>query len=406
MSMIDRVKAILLKPKETWPVIEAEETTPASLYKNYLIFLAAIPAICGFIGMSLVGLGGFGLSLRIPVLSGLVNMVVQYVMSLVMIYVFSLIINVLAPSFGGQKNPLNALKLAVYGATASMVGGVFSVLPVMSILGVLCGLYSIYLIYLGLPVLMKNPPEKSVLYTVVILLVGIFAGMLMALMTRLITPSPYTLGSAGGGDAMVRLKTPDGGEIKIDTSKMDAMNKKLEAAQKSGDPAAAAAAARDAAAAMTGGDPNVLPLAPESLKPYLVPQIANFSRTSISVQSANAMGLVTTTGNADYQSSNRQTAFLTITDFGGMTGLVKMSGSMVSGEKETNTSVEKTWQENGRTMHHEYDKDGSRAEMKIILKNGIMVELKSQQMKIETLRMLMLGLDLNGLENAQRPKKS
>ena len=66
MALIDRVKDILLKPKDTWPVIEGEETTPASLYKDYLMILAAIPAVCGFIGMSLIGIGGFGFSIKIP----------------------------------------------------------------------------------------------------------------------------------------------------------------------------------------------------------------------------------------------------------------------------------------------------------------------------------------------------
>ncbi|MEA5098651.1 MAG: Yip1 family protein [Burkholderiaceae bacterium] len=414
MSIINRVKDILLKPKETWLVIEAEETTPATLYKKYLLILAIIPAVSSFIGMSLVGVGGFGLSLRIPILSGLVNMVVQYVMSLVMIYVFSLIINVLAPSFGGQKNPIQALKLAVYGATASMVGGVFGILPVMSILSVLCGLYSIYLIYLGLPVLMKNPSGKSALYTIVILLVGIFAGMLMALVTRIITPNPHTLGGAGSGDALVRLKTPDG-EVKIDTSKIDAATKKMEEAQKrmeeaqkSGDASAMAKAAGDVAAAATGimgGDANLLPLPAETIKPYLLPQIQAFKRVSFEVHAGNAMGIVSTTASADYRAGN-QMAFLTVSDFGGMNGLVRMGGSLVSGEKETASSAEKTWQENGRTLHQEYDKDGSRAAMKVILKNGIVVELKSQQANIDALRSMMSAIDLNGLENAQRPKKS
>lgn len=415
MSMINRIKDILLKPRDTWLVIETEEATPATLYKNYLLILAIIPAVSGFIGMSLVGIGGFGLSIRVPLLSGLVSMLVQYLMSLVMIYVFSLIINVLAPSFGGQKNPLNALKLAVYGATASMIGGVFGILPVMSILSVLCGLYSVYLIYLGLPVLMKNPPEKSLLYTVIILLVGIFAGMLMAIVTRLITPNPYALGKVGGGDAMVRLKTPDG-EIKIDTSKIDAATRKMEeaqkqmqAAQKSGDASAMAKAASDAAAAATGmmgGDANVLPLSADTVKPFLLPQILTFKRTAFEVQAGKAMGFASTTASADYRSDKNQMAFLTISDFGGMSSLVQMGGALVSGEKETATRSEKTWQENGRTLHQEYDKDGSRASMKIILKNGVVVEFKSQQTDIETLRSMMMAIDLNRLENTPRPKKS
>ena len=40
-KVIDRVKNILLTPKTEWPVIAAENTTVADLYKNYIVILAA-----------------------------------------------------------------------------------------------------------------------------------------------------------------------------------------------------------------------------------------------------------------------------------------------------------------------------------------------------------------------------
>jgi hypothetical protein len=46
MNLIERAKAILLKPKETWPVIDAEPATVGSIYKDWLIIMAAIPAVC------------------------------------------------------------------------------------------------------------------------------------------------------------------------------------------------------------------------------------------------------------------------------------------------------------------------------------------------------------------------
>ena len=42
MALVDRVKNILLTPREEWQVIDAEPTTPAELYKEYIIPLAAI----------------------------------------------------------------------------------------------------------------------------------------------------------------------------------------------------------------------------------------------------------------------------------------------------------------------------------------------------------------------------
>ena len=45
MSLIQRVQDILLKPKETWPIIAGEGGDTASIYSGYVIYLAAIPAV-------------------------------------------------------------------------------------------------------------------------------------------------------------------------------------------------------------------------------------------------------------------------------------------------------------------------------------------------------------------------
>src|SRR4051812_6471597 len=57
--LIERVKAILLPPATEWPVIERETTTAADIYKGYVAPLAAIGAVASFIGLSLIGVGGF-----------------------------------------------------------------------------------------------------------------------------------------------------------------------------------------------------------------------------------------------------------------------------------------------------------------------------------------------------------
>ena len=172
MGLVDRVKAILLTPQKEWPVIEAESATPASMYTGYIIPLAAIPAVAGFVGMSMFGVRVLGMSVKVPVSTGLTNAVVVYALALAGVFVLALIIDALAPSFGGQKNQIQALKLAAYSSTASWLAGIFLIIPALSILSIV-GIYSLYLLYLGLPVMMKSPPDKSVAYTVVVILVAI-----------------------------------------------------------------------------------------------------------------------------------------------------------------------------------------------------------------------------------------
>ncbi|MDE2368164.1 MAG: YIP1 family protein [Burkholderiales bacterium] len=188
MNLIQRAQDILLKPKETWPEIAQEGGDPASIYTGYVMILAAIPAVAGFIGLTVVGAGAFGVRVHLPFGVGLAQMVVGYVMSLVSVFVLTLITDALAPTFGGTRSPNDALKLVAYGSTAGFVGGIFSLLPSISVLGVVAALYSIYLFYLGLPVLMKCPPEKAAGYTAVVTICGIVAMAVLSLATSLFTP--------------------------------------------------------------------------------------------------------------------------------------------------------------------------------------------------------------------------
>lgn len=186
-SLVGRVKAILLSPRSEWPVIAQESATASSIYTRYVLPLAAIPAICGAIGlMGFAGsfYGGVGFSPMWAVRFA----VSLYVESLIVIFLMSLVIDAFAPTFGGQKNQVQALKVAAYSATASWIAGVFALIPALGILR-LVGLYSLYLLYLGLPVVMKAPADRALTYTIAIIValvvmfvvIGAIAGRFMGL---------------------------------------------------------------------------------------------------------------------------------------------------------------------------------------------------------------------------------
>lgn len=184
MNIIERIKGILLRPQEEWQTI-AEETTPiAGLYINYIVLLAAIGPVAAFIGMSLVGvsLPVVG-TYRVPILTGILHAVVQYGLTLVGVYVLALIIDALAPTFSGEKNFDQAFKLATYSYTPGWLVGIFALIPVLGIIGIL-GLYGLYLLYIGLPVLMKSPKEKSMGYTVAVIVAAIIIFVVIGAVSR------------------------------------------------------------------------------------------------------------------------------------------------------------------------------------------------------------------------------
>ena len=171
--VVDRAKRLLLDPKAEWPRIDSEPATPKGIFTGYVMIMAAIPAVAFGLMMILFmprlpGVYGFS------IVSVLAGMIVQYLLGLAGVYLMSLIIDALAPSFEGRKDSLKALKLAAYYPTAVWVASAAMIVPVLGMIVVLVGVvYSLYLLYVGLPVLMKNPPDKTAPYFVVILLIAI-----------------------------------------------------------------------------------------------------------------------------------------------------------------------------------------------------------------------------------------
>ena len=185
MDIVGRVKALLASPRTEWPRIAAEPATIGGLFTGYAMILAAIPAIAGFIGITMVGVKIGADTYRLPMGTALMQAVVQYGLGLLGVFVYGKIIEMLAPTFGGVKDPLAAMKVAVYGATAFWLAGIFGVIPMLGVLGIL-GLYSLYLIYTGLPVLMRCPPDKALVYTAAIVVCGFVIGLLIGLLTTAI----------------------------------------------------------------------------------------------------------------------------------------------------------------------------------------------------------------------------
>ncbi|OGP82514.1 MAG: hypothetical protein A2V87_06950 [Deltaproteobacteria bacterium RBG_16_58_17] len=190
MTLVERVKRILLQPKQEWEVIAGESTTTPDLYRNYIIPLAAIGPAASVIGMSIVGIGmPFGSAFRIPIVTAILSAVVHYVLSLVGVYVLALIIDFLAPTFSGEKNPGQALKLSAYSSTAAWIAAIFVIIPALGILGI-TGLYSLYLLYEGIPVLMKAPREKALVYTIAVAVAAIVIFAVIVSIARIFIPYP------------------------------------------------------------------------------------------------------------------------------------------------------------------------------------------------------------------------
>ena len=170
MNLIERVKNILLTPKQEWSTIAGEATTTQALYTGYIMILSAI--------------GPLAVLVRWMAAAQAIS---SYIIGLVMIYVVALIIDALAPTFGGEKNFIQSLKLITYSSTAVWLAGIFQLLGVLGgAFGLVALVYSLYTFYLGVTTLKKCPQEKAVGYTVVVVICAIVVAVVLgALMSML-----------------------------------------------------------------------------------------------------------------------------------------------------------------------------------------------------------------------------
>ncbi|MEO0267620.1 MAG: Yip1 family protein [candidate division WOR-3 bacterium] len=186
MNIIERVKEIILKPKETWEKIKGEEVGIGGLYISYAIILAAIPAIANLIGTAFIGYSVMGIYFRVPFGNALGSAILSYILSLIGIYIVALIADALAPSFDSKKNITNAFKATVFSMTPYWVAGILYIIPALSPIVLIAGLYGIYLFYLGLPLLMETPKEKALPYVIIVIVVTFVINLIIGLITSAI----------------------------------------------------------------------------------------------------------------------------------------------------------------------------------------------------------------------------
>lgn len=199
MNIIERVKNILITPKKEWDVVAAEEGTLQSVLMTYVIPLSVIGAAATLLGWGLIGksFGGFGFSFTVKGWDiGMKYGIISLVSTVGGYLITSFVVDMLAPSFGSEKNLNRSAQFVGYSFTPSLVGGIFGIFPAMAWVAGLLGLYGLYLMYLGLGPIKKTPDDKKAVYLIVsiVVLIGVY------LVLGLILASIFGLNRIGTGN--------------------------------------------------------------------------------------------------------------------------------------------------------------------------------------------------------------
>jgi hypothetical protein len=409
-KIIARAKAVLLTPKTEWPVIAGETADTKSIFINYAVPLAALPAIATFLKLSVFGIGVLFLgNYRMPMSAGLSSAIFNYGASLLGVFLLALLINALAPSFGGTKDSTQALKTATYSYTAAWLGGVGIVVPGVGwLLAIAGGIYSIYLLYTGLPHTMKAPADKTTGYTVVVVVAAIVLALIVGSLTGGMR-GRAALGGMGAGGMFGSLGSSGdntgnfdngslGGALQGLAKSAESASKQMEAAQKSGDANAQVAAAGNAVAAVLGGGATVEALPTDRMKGFLPATLAGLKQIESSASRNGALGMQVSEAKARYGTDDGRGVELEITDMGSAKGLMGLASWVnVEEDTQTQTGYEKTYKQGENMIHEEWDSQSKNGEYSVVLAQRFVVKISGAANSAEQLKSYIAGVDLAGL---------
>jgi hypothetical protein len=377
-------------------------------------------------------------------------MLMMLISALIGVFIVGIIINALAPTFSGQRDQRQALKVAAYSLTPAMLSSVLALSPILpTLLQLLAGIYGIYVLSLGLPVVMQSPREKSFGYTASVVICTILLGVVLAVLTSVAHIGGNRLGMMGStateraaeqaaardqGAAVVgntignMLGTDAKGKAGLsaalsnlakagEQSQASAQNAQNSGASSSAQSPASQSAAADAAqnpqgalsaaggllSALGGalGGPNRVDTVDfKTLTAMLPASLPGMTRTSAQGENQGAVGVKTSSAKADYAGKDGAGVHIEIADISGVSGLMDLAGGLIqSTTSESESGYEKDVNVGGRTVHEKYDTPNKKGELSVILAKRFSVDITGSGVDMPALEQSLGRIDLARLES-------
>ncbi len=175
--VIKHILGLFTHPKDEWVSIRDEQCSIAGCFASHTLFLAAIPAISGFIGTTQIGWQiGVGPPSRLTTDSALYIAVLYYLAMLVAVATIGALIHWMGKTYDAEQPLSRTIILASYTATPLFLIGLFQLYPILwlnMILGLPALAYTVYLLYIGLPIMMDISSEQGFLFSSAVLAVGL-----------------------------------------------------------------------------------------------------------------------------------------------------------------------------------------------------------------------------------------
>lgn len=368
-SLFDRVKAILLRPNEEWPRIAADDTPTRDVFLSYILPLAVIGPVAGFIGGQVFGYGALGFSYKPGLMTAIVTGVIGFVLALVNFLALALVADFLSPKFGGEMSNERSFKLVAYASTAAWIVGVFALVPMLGVFGLL-GLYSIYLFHAGAAPMLKVPKDKLLPYTAVVFVCALLLNVLVAALSAAAVGFIGSMGLLGNTTESSGTLTTPGGEVD-----MEDMARRME------DAANGKAPAVDVA----------------KLQALLPAAIGDWKRSATEGAKVGALG---SSAEGTYENAAGQSITLRIVDMNAMGALAGIGAGMgVEQSREDATGYERTATVNGRMQTEAWNTESQSGKFGTVIANRFMVEAEGNADSIDVLKAAVAAVDPDDLSD-------
>ncbi|EAR10349.1 Yip1 family protein [Reinekea blandensis] len=183
--ILDHVWGIFTHPDDEWETIRSEPNTIGRHYLTHALILAAIPAVCAYIGATQVGwsIGSDDTVHRLTSESALMLCLLFYGAMITGVVILGKFIDFLSATYQEDDHTPRGVALATYTTAPLFICGIIALYPVLwldMIIGLIAVAYSVYLLYEGVPILMSIPKDKGFIFASAIVTVGLvmFVGLL------------------------------------------------------------------------------------------------------------------------------------------------------------------------------------------------------------------------------------
>ena len=159
---------LLFQPRQTWSQLSAKMPGSLPTALIYPVVFALLPAVAWYFGTTKKGwsIGGGDLVKLTPD-SALPIVILFYLAMVIAVVGIGVMVHWMSQTYGAESSLAKGVALAGFTATPLFIAGVVGFHPQLLIdllIGMAAVCYAVYLLYLGIPIVMKIPPERGFLF--------------------------------------------------------------------------------------------------------------------------------------------------------------------------------------------------------------------------------------------------